>query len=255
MIKMSFLILPLYFLTLFQVSGQKPNGYFKLVDSLVLSGNIATSKVLSVKLDSLKAKYMPSSSSFSTLFDRDVDFGYKHKRLNVALNHSLFQIDLLTSKDTIFVRTVRNFSNHFQMEQSTLAFDSSVIIGKVNEYLLQRNQRYHSKKTVNDLLKEISIYSVYAFYCGDGSPITEEGKAIMKLVEDENTEALLEMLQSISIETQAYGVGGFSILERQGFIIPSYIYKIIRHIKARNSETVVCNGCLTGLIEKIYAKK
>ena len=242
-------------MTLFQVNGQKPSGYFKLVDSLVLSKNIATSEVLSTKLDSLKAKYMPSGSSFSTSFDRDVDFGYKHKRLNVALNHNLFQIDLLTRNDTIFVRTVRNFLNHFQMEQSTLAFDSSFVTEKVNEYLLQRNKRYHAKKTVNDLLKEISIYSVYAFYCGDGSPITEEGEAIMKLVEEENIEALLGMLQSISIETQAYGVSGFRILEQRGFVFPSYIYKIIKHIKARNSETVICSGCLTGLIEKIYSKK
>lgn len=255
MIKISYLLLPLYFLTLSQVYGQKPSGYFKLVDSLVLSGNVATSKVLSVKLDSLKAKNVPWGSSFGTSFDRDVDFGYKHKRLNLALNHNLFQIDLLTRNDTIFARTVWNYSNLFQVERYPLAFDSSFVIGKVNEYLLQRNKRYHSKKTVNDLLKEISIYSVYAFYCGDGLPITEEGEAIMKLVEDENTEALLEMLQSINIETQAYGVGGFSILERQGFIIPSYIYKIIKHIKARNSETVVCNGCLTGLIEKIYSRK
>lgn len=241
------------FLSLIKTNGQTAKAYFTLVDSVVLTE--VTSKSLQIKLDTLKSKFIPSRSSFSLSFDRDIDFGFRHNRLSIQLNFERFQIDLLARNDTIFARTIRHYYNPFDMDKTTLAFDSSFSFEKVNEYLNQRNKFYKSQKTPKDLIKEISDYRVFAFYCGDGSPLTDEGKQIKEFVAEEKTDDLLQMLQSICVETQAYGVSGFRMLENNGYPIASDISKIIKRIKKRNSETVICSGCITGIIEKIYSKR
>ena len=73
--------------------------------------------------------------------------------------------------------------------------------------------------------------------------------------EEEKIDELLKMLQSICVETQAYGVSGFEMLDYNDYPIAFYARKIIKRIKKRNSETLVCNGCLTGLVMKIYTNK
>ncbi|MBN8701087.1 MAG: hypothetical protein J0L54_15870 [Chitinophagales bacterium] len=240
-------------LVIFKTNGQTPKHYFKVVDSIVLAET--TSKYLQTKLDTLKSKYIPSRSSFSLSFDRDIDFVFRHHRLTVELNFERFQIDLLTRNDTIYARTIRHYYNPFEMDKTTLAFDSSFSFEKVNEYLTQRNKFYKSQKTLKDLIREMSEYRVFAFYCGDGSPLTEEGKQIKEIAAEGKTDTLFQMLQSICVETQAYGVSGFKILETNGYPIASDVSKIIKRIKKRNSETVTCSGCITGLIRKIYSKK
>lgn len=240
-------------LVLIKTIGQTPKAYFKVVDSIVLTET--TSKNLQTKLDTLKSKFIPSRSSFSLSFDRDIDFTFRHHRLSVQLNFERFQIDLLTRNDTIFARTIRHYYNPFEMDKTTLAFDSSLSFEKANEYLNKRNMFYKSQKSLKDLIKEISEYRVFAFYCGDGSPLTEEGKQIKEIVAEEKTDELFQMLQSICIETQAYGVSGFKMLENNGYPISSDVSKIINRIKKRNSETVICSGCITGIIEKIYGNR
>jgi 2-hydroxy-3-keto-5-methylthiopentenyl-1-phosphate phosphatase len=120
--------------------------------------------------------------------------------------------------------------------------------------LTKRNKFYNSSKTPRQLIKEISFDEEYAFYCGDGSPKTQKGKYIEQLVEDESTDKLTEMLKSFNCETQAYGVAGFNMLSKKEYEISYDVQKLIDHIKKRNSELVVCSGCLSGLIEKIYSK-
>lgn len=239
--------------SLITTNGQTSKTYFRVVDSIVLTE--ITSKILQTKLDTLKSKFIPSRSSFSLSFDRDIDFAFRHHRLNVQLNFERFQIDLLTRNDTIFARTIRHYYNPFDIDKTTLAFDSSLSFEKVNEYLNKRNKFYKSQKMPTDLIKEISDYRVFAFYCGDGSPLTEEGKQIKEIVSEEKTDELFQMLQSICIETQAYGVRGFIMLENNGYPIASYVSKIVKHIKKRNSETVICSGCITGKIERVYSKR
>lgn len=118
----------------------------------------------------------------------------------------------------------------------------------------KRNKFYNSSKSTRQLIKEISFDEEYAFYCGDGSPKTQKGKYIEQLVEDESIDTLIDMLKSFNCETQAYGVAGFNMLSKREYKISFDVQKLIDHIKKRNSELVVCSGCLSGLIDKIYSK-
>ncbi|MGV3587986.1 MAG: hypothetical protein ACO1OF_13350 [Adhaeribacter sp.] len=100
--------------------------------------------------------------------------------------------------------------------------------------------------------EEISSNITYAFYCGDGLPKTNEGKHIERLVNTRSIIKLNEMLNSINIETQTYGVAGFEMLSKKFVKISKEQKEVINYIKKRNSEVVTCSGCLTGLVEKIY---
>lgn len=196
------------------------------------------------RLDTLKAHFMPSRSGIRKEFNRDVDFGYRQQRIISNLNDYHFFIDLLTKNDTIVLASVTNSFLTTTFEQHDTLYTA--------DYLRQRNKFYRSSKSTKALFKELSMNETYAFYCGDGLPKTQRGKDIEQLVADENTDALTEMLRSINCETQAYGVAGFLMLEKNDYVIPYSIQRLITHIKQRNAELVTCSGCFSGIIEKIY---
>ncbi len=229
-----------------RANGQDKNetkAYFNLLTTILTTENLGNNLVY--RLDTLKARFIPSRSHFSDYFTRDIDVGFQHRRIGINLNFSGFQIDLLCRKDTIFLSSIvaSNFNSVRHDE-----YDSEVI----GRFLKKRNKFYGSSKTVRQLISEISFAEEYAFYCGDGSPKTKKGKYIEQLVQEENIESLKEMLRSLSCETQAYGVAGFDMFENNGNQIPSEISWLIDHIRTRNSELIVCSGCMSGLVKKIY---
>ena len=234
-----------------QGSAQHAKVYFKVADSILMKENSSTR--LYNKLDTLKSRFMPSRSSVTIYFNRNIDFGYKHERINLRLNLENYQIDLFIINDTIYAKTIRHFFNPYEMESETLEFHFSADTLNLSGYLKKRNKMYNSTKTASDLIKEISKYKVFAFNCGFGSSKTKEGKYIEWLAEENNTTDLIKMLQSFSVEDQAYGISGFEILKRKGYPTPLEIQNLIRQIKRRNSDTITCSGCSSGLITKLYS--
>ena len=244
-----FLYSTILVLYLFSAQGQskkETTAYFDLIKSIVTSEKLDTNLVH--RLDTLKSKFIPSRSYLNDYFNRDIEFGFKHRRITLSLNFAGYQVDLLCRNDTIFSSCITssiykgiNYDN----------FNEEVI----SQFLKKRNKFYSSTKTSQQLIKEISLPEEYAFYCGDGLPKTKKGKYIEQLVDDENTETLIEMVKSFNCETQAYGVAGLVMLEKREYQISHDIQKMIDHIKKRNSELVVCSGCFSGLIDKIYSKK
>ena len=244
-------ILTFFLLVFFQSSGQEVKVFFKLADSIVMTENSVTK--LYAKLDNLKSKFIPSRSSISTYFDRDIDFGYKHQRINIELNFHRYQIDLLKRNDSIFVKVIKDYHNPAEIDTTTKYFNAKSALNF--DYLTLRNKFYYSNKSISDLTGEISKYQVFAFYCGMGSSKTRDGIYIEKLVDNKNISELTKMLQSICIETQAYAISGFEMLSKRSFKTDAATQTIINHVKKRNSETIICSGCLTGLIEKVYGFK
>ncbi|MDB5276172.1 MAG: hypothetical protein JWR61_1127 [Ferruginibacter sp.] len=244
-------ILTFFLLVFLQTSGQEVQVFFKLADSIVMTENSATK--LYAQLDNLKSKFIPSRSSLSTYFDRDIDFGYRHQRINIQLNFHWYQIDLLKRNDSIFVKVIKDYHNPAEIDTTTKYFNAESAMNF--DYLTLRNKFYYSNKSISDLTSEISKYQVFAFYCGMGSSKTGDGIHIEKLVDNKNVSELTKMLQSICIETQAYAISGFEMLAQHKFQTNAATQAIINHVKKRNSETIICNGCLTGLIKKVYGSK
>jgi len=244
-------ILTFFLLVFLQTSGQEVKVFFKLADSIVMTENSATK--LYTKLDNLKSKFIPSRSRLSTYFDRDIDFGYSHQRINIELNFHRYQIDLLKRDDTILVKVIKDYHNPAEIDTTTKYFNAKSALNF--DYLTLRNKFYKSNKSIFDLTSEISTYQVFAFYCGMGSSKTKEGIYIEKLVDNKNISELTKMLQSICVETQAFAISGFEMLSQRSFRIDAATQVIIDHVKKRNSETIICSGCLTGLIEKLYGSK
>ena len=237
------IILTILTVNFIPVYGQETKDYFDKIVTVLKSEK--NSIIISKRLDSLKSKYIPSRSNLNDYFDRDIDFGYHHQRIKLEINFDRFQIDFLKKNDTILLTSLKTDG------YKKLKF-SQVDTSKATLYLKDRNKFYKSSKTIHKLIDELSLDEVFAFYCGDGSPKTERGLEIEKLVEDRNIEVLQEMLKSICIEIQAYGVAGSEMLVRQGYTLPTDINKIIKYIKERNSEAIICSGCLVGLVQKLY---
>jgi hypothetical protein len=166
----------------------------------------------------------------------------------LTLNFTAYQIDLFCRADTIFLSFITS------IHESTISHDS-YNKEAIDEFLKQRKKLYNSSKTSQQLINEISLPEEYAFYCGDGLPKTQKGRYIEQLVHEENLEKLNDMLKSFNCETQAYGVAAMEMLKKRDYQISDDAQKLIDHIKLRNSELVVCSGCLSGVIDKIYTKK
>ena len=244
-----FLCLTISVLFFFSVLGQdkkEKSAYFDLIVAIVTTEKLGNNLVY--RLDTLKSKFIPSRSYVNDYFNRDIDFRFKHRRITMSLNFATYQIDLLCRNDTVFLSSITTVDykniNYDKYEKDV-----------IDQFLKQRNDFYSSLKTPQQLINEISLPEEYAFYCGDGMPKTQKGKYIEQLVDDEDTATLIDMLKSINCETQAYGVAGLEMLEKRDNQVSYNTKKLIDHIKRRNSELVVCSGCLSGLIEKIYTKK
>jgi hypothetical protein len=232
----------------FSVQGQDQKetfGYFSLIRAILSSEQ--SGDTLVYRLDTLKSKFIPSRSYVTDHFNRYIDFGFKHRSISVSLNFASFRVDLLCRHDTIYLSSLSSATYESMNYEH---YDKAVI----DNFLKKRNRFYRSSKTPQQLMEELALPVEYAFYCGDGMPKTEKGKYIEQLVDDENTATLMDMLKSFNCETQAYGVAGIEMLERRGYQVPYDIQNLVNHIKKRNSELVICSGCLSG-IEKIYNKK
>lgn len=236
----------LFFFSVLGQDKKETSAYFDLIKAIVTTEKLGNNLVY--QLDTLKSKFIPSRSHVNDYFNRDIDFRFKHRRITMSLNFAGYQIDLLCRNDTVFLCSIIT-ADYKSINYDK--FDKKVI----GQFLKQRNKFYSSSKTPQQLIKEISLPEEYAFYCGDGMPKTQKGKYIEQLVDDEDTETLIDMLKSINCETQAYGVAGLEMLEKRDYQISYDTQKLIDHVKKRNSELIVCSGCLSGLIEKIYSKR
>jgi 2-hydroxy-3-keto-5-methylthiopentenyl-1-phosphate phosphatase len=236
----------LFFLSVQGQDKKETSAYFELIKAIASSENLGNNLVY--RLDTLKTKFISSRSHVTDYFNRDIDFGFTHRSIIVNLNFAGFRVDLLCRNDTIFLTSLSS------ADYKSINYDNyhNEVIG---QFLNQRNKFYSSSKTPRELIKEISLFEEYAFYCGDGMPKTLEGKYIEQLVDDENSDTLIDMLKSFNCETQAYGVAGLEMLKKKDYKIPDDAQKLIDHIKTRNTELIVCSGCLSGLIKRIYNKK
>lgn len=231
----------LFFLT---VQGQDKGETTAFID--LIKPIIDTEKSgdhLIYRLDTMKY----SRGEIYDYFNRDLDFGFKHRRIIVGSIFTDYHINLLCRNDTIFLSTITG-ANYGKI--NFYNYDQPVI----DQFLKQRNKFYRSSKTVQQLIKETSLVEEYAFYCGDANPKTEKGKYIEQLVDEEATWAFVDMLKNFNCETQAYGVAGLEMLKKRDFQISDAAEKLIAHLKKRNTELVVCYGCLI-LIDKIYSKE
>ncbi len=241
-------VLTILTLNILPTYGQQVDIYFNKVVDIIKSESSPTN--LNKRLDSLRSKHtpMPWSIKYGSYLDRDLDFGYRHQRWDLNIEPAQFQIDILKRNDTILVASV-NTKGYSQLTFSQLDTIN------VAMYLKERNKFYRSSKTAKMLVNEISLYETFAFHCGYGSPMTQKGFEVESFVENEEIYKLATLLKSFSVETQAFGVGGFEMLVKEGYRLPSDIDKLIKHIKKRNSETIICSGCFTGLIVKIYTEQ
>jgi hypothetical protein len=207
------------------------------------------------RIDSIKQTRRPNDSKVTIYFNRDIDFGYRHQRIKITFNGiNRYEVNLLIKNDSIHFCSVL-YSNLLMDEdaeklnrkQNHPAIDTT----QVSKYLELRNKFYGSLKKINDLIDELNLDKTYAFYCGDGSPKTKDGKYIEIIVQNRNIRKLKDLLTSACCEEQAYGAAGIKMLQKNKQIIPDDIKKLVSFINKRNSELVVCEGCLSGLVKPI----
>lgn len=237
----------LFFLTAKGQNKEEALMCFDLVKAIVATEKSDSNLVY--RLDTLATKFTFLWSNVEDYFNRDIDFGVKHHRILLGSYLARNQVDLLCRHDTVFLSTI-TVADYGIRNYNYSNFDSIVI----DQFLAQRNKLYRSSKTIRQLIREISLAEEYAFYCGDANPKTEKGLYIEQLVDEKNAWTLIDMLKSFNCETQAYGVAGLEMLKKRGHQIATHPKKLIDYIKKRNAELVVCQGCFTGLVDKIYSK-
>lgn len=202
-------------------------------------------------LDSLRTTLRHSRSTVATLFNRDIDFGIRQRRIALHTNVGQFQLDLATSNGQILalaIATTAAFADSISPRDELLqACDTAAMM----QYLARRNAFYQSRKTLPVFFRELQAMEEFAPYCGDASLQTPRGAYIEQLARQNQVATLAEMLGSIHCETQAYAVAGFDMLKAQRKITPQQ-HQLLKHIKTRNSVVITCQGCLSGLARKLY---
>jgi hypothetical protein len=237
--KLRFLLFMVTQLIFSMTYGQDMMYYHKISE---ITGNRKSATELYKKLDSLKRTRRPNDSNIEIYFDRDIDFGYRHQRINLELNSFSYKINLLTKNDTIYLSSIKFDDTFYDAHKKLNAIKTDTI--HALSYLKSRNEFYGSSKTLNDLKNDLNLNEVFAFYCGDGSPKTKKGFYIEKLAKSKQANKLTELIQNINCEQQAYGEAGFALLKSAGIKISQDNEKILTYIKNRKTTLVECSGCL-----------
>lgn len=232
---------------------------FDIVNGVVDSAR--TKDALVARLNGLLKNYMPSRSGVGLPLNRQLDGEFYHQRIAVRFYPNNFFINLLTRHDSIFFSTVYFTESSFSEGPGFKEADSTVKAihyhtAVAAAFLKERNRFYHSQKMVNDVAVELSGNDIYAMYCGDGSPLTAEGKHINDLLKEEDPfPEITGMLQNLSCEVQAYGVTAIDMLINKGISIDNFNSKLYHHIRKRNATVITCAGCLSGIAKKLYDPK
>lgn len=232
---------------------------FDIVNAVVDSAK--TGVALMARLNTLVKNYMPSRSGVGLQLNRPLDGAYYHQRIVVRFYPNNFFINLLTRNDSLFLSTVCFTESSFSDGPGFKEADSTVRAIHYNAavtaaFLKERNRIYHSQKTVDDVVLEISGNDIYAMNCGAGSPTTVKGKRGNELLEEEDPfPEIIGMLQHLSCEVQAYGVTAIDMLINKGVAIDPLSKKLHQYIRKRNTTVVTCSFCIYGVTKKLYDPK
>src|ERR1700743_1959223 len=85
--------------------------YFHKIEYVATNSKLAS--LLYKKLDSIKQTRRPHDSKVDSLFNRDIDFGFRQERINLVLNSFHYQLNLLVKNDTIYLSSVK-FDDDFE---------------------------------------------------------------------------------------------------------------------------------------------
>lgn len=221
--------------------------YFHKIENVISNQHLY--QLLYSKLDSIKQTRRQTDSRINVVFDRDVDFGIRHKRINVTFNSVYYSINLLLKNDLVILSNT-SFDNDFYADSynqfNSFYIDSSACI----RYLNDRNKFYGSSKNFNSLKEELVLNEDFAFYCGDGNNKTGKGIYIEKLVKKNDVKRLLAFVQSINCEQQAFGEAGLKMLQQKGKKLSKKNQDILNYIDNRNSELSICSGCFPHVVTK-----
>ncbi len=248
------LLLLLFFIASLKTSYGQQETYFHKIHKITTNEHLASH--LYIRLDSLEKTRRPKDSYIRIFFNRDVDFGFNHERINLNFNGIYYQVNLLVKNDSIVMGSAifqlefeqLPYYEYFNKKYSIPKTDSARALG----YLNLRNRFYNSSKSLSDLKNELDIDSWYVLRSGDQYQDSWGKKHIDTIVMRKDFNALETMLKSINCETQIYGVRGFDLLKKNKVKITTNDKKIIDHIKKRNSELVSCAGDICPIIWKAY---
>lgn len=244
------LILAILLLT--QYVDAQDTTYLSLIKGIVSTE--ASEKHLIHRLDSLKSTITPTRSQFGDYFNRSIDFGFTHRRIQLQLNFKEYQINLLCRNDTVVLSTITaGYPTPFSPGRTDKIVFENYDASELKAFLTKRNNLYRSAKKPKQAIREITSPEIYAFNCGITNEKTKKGKLIDQLVKNENSAALIDMLKSLNCEEQAYGVTGLTMLATRGYTIQPEIRTLLEHIRKRNSPLESCSGCIIG-VRKIYSE-
>jgi hypothetical protein len=232
---------------------------FDMVNAAVDSASTGATLVL--RLNTLLKNYMPSRSGVGLQLNRQLDGQFYHQRIVVRFYPNNFFVNLLTRHDSIFFSTVCFTESSFSDGPGFKEADSTVRAIHYNAalttaFLKERNNFYHSGKTVNDVAVELSGNDIYAMNCGAGFPLTVKDKQGNDLLKKEDPfPEIMEMLQNLSCEEQAYGVTAIDMLIRKGTTIDPLTSKLYKYIRKRNTTVVTCSFDVIGVKAKLYGSE
>ena len=178
-----------------------------------------------------------------TDIERDIDFGYKHHRIEIVPYDGYdMKLNIISKDDKIQTAWVSEFDSY-----KNKYLKIKIVIKNpdfLSRYVKKHNTLYYTKLTDQDFMHQITKEYVVGFGCGiTGNNIPREAKKMLKFVKHKNRKKLQEYLTSFSPELQALGtigllkIGKLSLMQKN----------IIEHLKKRNSIVSTCSGCLYGI--------
>lgn len=233
------LVLILSLIAIQSISGQN-----NITELKSFVENIEQVDSLTVKIEKANFKTFEILQVLVEL-ERKIDFEYKHHRISIA-HMSGWDIKLnLFSKNGVIVFgwiSEYNLSDHIHSDIRTLKNSTEFL----ESYISLHNEYYKTELSKKDFKEQFLTEYVIGFGCGlSGEQISRESQKALKYAKNRNKRKLNNYLTSFSPELQTLGTIGLLKIGK----ISSEQYRLIRHLKDRNSTIFSCSGCLYGIGE------
>lgn len=145
-------------------------------------------------------------------------------------------LEVLSSKNQLIFKRLKDKDGHTVMFQHIKSSMDSFI----------KNHEKSFNTVVLGEMEEIKLFENDHFgsLCYFGGEMPEKCKEMMNMVNETSTPELVKWMKSLSPLSQAYGVLGLYILEKQGIKLSEDTKELISFIKQKTIKIMTCEGCI-----------
>lgn len=184
-------------------------------------------------------KEFAAETTYYGYIDRQLTPDFREVKTLFTINKTqdYYELNMLLKGENIVAAKL----NHHKNEKFWIKNKKEVVL-----FIEQHNSLHSSNKRIKDVEKELFDFHLFSSACGFDGEASIEWRQMEEAVNTYNYSKLKQLLSSLKIEKQTYGLIGLLKLQAAGGTIKAEDKKIIDQLLIQNPIIETCMGCIPG---------